>query len=103
MTPEERAAGIWCTPYMASKEMDVELCLLVAAEIRQAVKEQKEFGRVITRLRVMLAYEDAARIAEKITLHMTDGKLEDEKLILECRANSRREIAKRIRARDKEI
>ncbi len=39
MTPQERATQIWCTPYMASKVMDVELCELIAAQIEEAERE----------------------------------------------------------------
>jgi len=39
MTPQERAAQIWCKPYMSSKEMDVQLAELIAAEIQAAADD----------------------------------------------------------------
>ena len=39
ISPEDRAAQIWCKPYMASKEMDSELCRLIAAEIEAYASE----------------------------------------------------------------
>ena len=38
-SPEDRAAQIWCKPYMASKEMDSELCRLIAAEMEAYASE----------------------------------------------------------------
>lgn len=42
ITPEERAAQIWCEPQHEKKEMDVHFAASIAAAIRAAVVVERE-------------------------------------------------------------